>query len=149
MEIKELLTPPVIWFLIGLVLLLLELAIPGLIIFFFGIGAWIVALCLLIFDMGLTAQLLVFGITSILGLLLLRNILRKKFFKEVESNEGSLEEEFIGKIGTAETNLVAGKSGKITFKGTQWNAIADVDIKKGAQVKIIGKESITLKVTAV
>lgn len=149
MEIKELLTPPVIWFLIGLVLLLLELAIPGLIIFFFGIGAWIVALCLLIFDMSLTIQLMVFVASSILGLLLMRKILRKKFFKEDDSIEGSLEDEFIGKTGIAETKLVAGKPGKITFKGTQWNAIAETDIEKGAQVKVIGKDSITLKVTAV
>jgi membrane protein implicated in regulation of membrane protease activity len=149
MEIKELLTPPVIWFLVGLILLLLELAVPGLVIFFFGVGAWIVALCLLLFDMSLTAQLLVFGITSIIGLLLLRKILRKKFFKEDDSNEGSLEEEFIGKIAIAETKLAAGIPGKVSFKGTQWNAIADVDIEKGAQVKVTGKDSITLKVTAI
>lgn len=149
MEIKELLTPPVIWFLIGLVLLLLELAIPGLIIFFFGIGAWIVAICLLVFDMSLTIQLMVFVATSILSLLLMRKILRKKFFKEDDSIEGSLEEEFIGKTGIAETKLVTGKPGKITFKGTLWNAISDTDIEKGAQVKVTGKESITLKVTSV
>ena len=99
--------------------------------------------------MSLTAQLLVFGITSIIGLLLLRRILKRKFFKEDDSNEGSLEEEFIGKTGTAETNLFAGKPGKVNFKGTQWTAIADTDIKKGEQIKVIGKESITLKVTAI
>jgi membrane protein implicated in regulation of membrane protease activity len=149
MELKEILTPPIIWFLIGLVFLLLELAVPGLIIFFFGIGAWIVALCLVFFDMGLTAQLLVFGLTSIVSLLFLRRFLRKKFFKEDESNIGSLDEEFIGKIAVAETNLTSGLPGKVSFKGTQWTAIADSNIKKGAQVKIIDKESITLKVTAI
>jgi membrane protein implicated in regulation of membrane protease activity len=149
MEIKELLTPPVIWFLIGLALLLLELAVPGLIVIFFGVGAWIVAVCLLIFDMSLTAQLLVFGITSIVSLLLLRKFLRKRFFKEVDSNEGSLDDEFIGRIGIAETKLIAGKPGKISFKGTQWTAISDRDIDQGEQVKITGKDSITLKVTGI
>lgn len=148
MEIKELLTPPVIWFLVGLVLLLLELAVPGLIIFFFAIGAWIVALCLLVFDMSLAIQLLVFVLSSVLSLILMRNILRKKFFKEDDSIQGSLEEEFIGKTGIAETKLIAGKPGKITFKGTLWNAIADTDIDKGATVRVVSKDSITLKVTA-
>ena len=47
--IKEFLTPEIIWFLVGLVLLILEFAMPGLIIGFFGVGAWVVAIvCLVI-----------------------------------------------------------------------------------------------------
>jgi inner membrane protein len=144
---KDLLTPPVIWFLVGLVLLLLELVLPGLIIIFFGVGAWIVALCLLFFDLSLTAQFWIFGISSVLGLVLLRRFLKKKFFKEEETTEGSLEAEFIGKKAVTETDLVANKPGKVSFKGTQWTAIADCDIAKGEDVEITGKESITLKVT--
>ena len=46
--LKEFLKPELIWFLIGLVLLLMEFAIPGLVVLFFGIGAWVVAgVCLL------------------------------------------------------------------------------------------------------
>ncbi len=37
--IKDFLSPEVIWFLIGLVLLVLELLLPGLIVGFFGINA--------------------------------------------------------------------------------------------------------------
>jgi hypothetical protein len=70
---KELFTPPVIWLLIGLAFLLLEIAIPGLIIFFFGLGAWIVALLFVFFDPGLTVQLLVFAVSSVFLLLLLFN----------------------------------------------------------------------------
>lgn len=145
---KELLTPPIIWFLIGLVLLLLELAVPGLVLIFFGIGAWIVALCLVFFDMGLTAQLLIFVASSILGLIFLRRLLKDRFFSEKESEEVSLEEEFIGKIAIAETDLESGKPGKVSFKGTLWTAVSDKDISKGSQVKIISKESITLNVTS-
>lgn len=147
---KELLTTPVIWFLIGLVLLLLELVLPGLIVIFFGVGAWIVAIAVLIFpDMGLTTQLWIFAISSVAGLLLLRKFLKNKFFKDDGSNAGSLEEEFIGKTGIAETDLQVGKIGKISFKGTQWSAISDCDIEKGQIVKIIEKESITLKITSI
>lgn len=146
---KELFTTPVIWFLIGLVLLLLELVLPGLIVIFFGIGAWIVAIAVLIFpDMGLTMQLWIFAISSVAGLFLLRKFLKNKFFKDDGSNVGSLEDEFIGKTGIAEIDLKAGKLGKISFKGTQWSAISDCDIEKGQMVKIIDKESITLKITS-
>lgn len=143
---KDLLTPPVIWFLVGVVLLLLELAVPGLIIFFFGFGAWIVALCLVLFDMSPTWQLLIFVITSVVSLLLLRRFLKEKFFRQDESNKASLEEEFIGKIAIAETDLKPGISGKVSFKGTQWTAMSDDTIAKGEQVKITDRDSINLKV---
>ena len=42
--------PAVIWFLVGLGLLLLELALPGLVILFFGAGAWVTALVCAITD---------------------------------------------------------------------------------------------------
>ncbi len=149
MTLQELLTPPVVWFLIGLVFLLLELVIPGLFLIFFGIGAWIVALVLVFFDMSITAQLLIFGSTSVLGLLLLRRFIKDKFFKEDRSGEVSLEEEFINKIAVAKSTLTPGIPGKVSFKGTQWSAISDKEIEKGSRVKIIGKESITLQVTTI
>lgn len=33
--------PELVWFIIGLVLFLLELVLPGFVIFFFGVGAWV------------------------------------------------------------------------------------------------------------
>ena len=58
-------------------------------------------------------------------------------------------DEFIGKIAIAETNLVTGRQGRVDFKGTTWNAISDIDIKAGDQVKILNKDSITLIVTKI
>ena len=145
---KEFFTTPVIWFLIGLGLLLLELVLPGLIVIFFGAGAWIVALAVLFFpEIGLALQLGIFAVFSILGLLIFRKILKNRFFKEGDSQEGSLEEEFIGKTAIAETDIDKGQTGKVSFKGTNWSAISDCDIKKGATVVITQKDSITLKVT--
>ncbi len=42
--IKEYLKPEIIWFLVGIALLIMEFAAPGLIIAFFGAGACIVAI---------------------------------------------------------------------------------------------------------
>ena len=147
MDLNEFFTPPVIWFLIGLVLLLLELAIPGLIIIFFGIGAWITALCLKFFDISLNVQLLIFLTTSVLSLVMLRNYLKKKFLDKDPAKDDTLEDEFIGKTAVTETNLKAGVSGKINFRGTIWNAISDTNVKAGEEIKIVNKESITLHVT--
>ena len=72
--------PELVWFIIGLVLFLLELVLPGFVIFFFGVGAWITALLCLIANPGFNLQAIVFGVTSILSLLLLRKMIQKRFF---------------------------------------------------------------------
>ena len=77
--LNEWLKPEIIWFLIGLVLLVLEFSAPGLIIAFFGVGAWVVALVTLFIDISLTTQLIIFLVTSVLMLVFLRKYLQKVF----------------------------------------------------------------------
>ncbi len=138
--------PEVVWFLIGLAFFLLEFIIPGLIVLFFGIGAWITAIFCLIFDIGINIQLLIFIFTSILSLMFLRKYFKKIFVGKGEDAAEDLWEEFIGKTAVLETNVEKGKRGKISFKGTTWDVESEVFIKKGSTVKIIGKESIVLKI---
>lgn len=137
-------TPTVIWFLIGLVLLLLELIIPGFVIIFFGVGAWITAVVCLIFNIGVNIQLAVFTFSSVLLLLLLRRYLRKQFFSEDKSVVETLADEFLGKTAVVESDIKKGFPGKVSFKGTTWTAMSDETAKKGQLVEIIGKESINL-----
>jgi membrane protein implicated in regulation of membrane protease activity len=42
-------SPIIIWFVVGLVLILMEFVIPGLVIVFFGLGAWVAAIFVAIF----------------------------------------------------------------------------------------------------
>jgi membrane protein implicated in regulation of membrane protease activity len=137
-------TPTVIWFLIGLVLLLLELILPGFVIIFFGAGAWVTAVVCLIFPIGINMQVAVFTFSSVILLLLLRKYLRKQFFSESRSGVETLTDEFIGKTAVVESDIKKGYPGKVSFKGTTWNALSDKTIKKGQSVEIIGKESISL-----
>lgn len=53
MDFTFLKEPAMVWFLIGLVLIVSEFAVPGLVIIFFGLGAWATALALLAIDMSL------------------------------------------------------------------------------------------------
>lgn len=137
--------PVVIWFLIGFVLLLLELAMPGLIIIFFGIGAWLTAFSCMLFTPDLSWQLFIFIITSVASLLLLRRWLLNIFFKKKDKEE-TLVDEFIGQKAIVETDINAGRGGKVIFKGAPWEAFSDVVIKAGEQVEIVSKESIKLNV---
>jgi membrane protein implicated in regulation of membrane protease activity len=141
--------PEVIWFIIGLILLILEFFAPGLLIVFFGIGAWITALFCLLFNPGINWQIFIFLVISVLSLVLLRKYLKKILFKDEHVPEDTLTDEFIGKTGVVEEAIQSGKPGKINFKGTSWTAESDYDLEEGHQVMIISKESIVLKVVPI
>jgi len=147
---KEWLKPELIWFLIGLVLMLMEFVIPGFIIFFFGVGAWIVALICLIAGININTQLIIFLVTSVLLLVFLRKWMKTIFVGYKKYGQPSDDDmaEFTGKkaVVTKRIDPVAG--GKIEFHGTSWSAETDGigPIDEGAVVEITGKQGLTLKV---
>jgi len=146
--IKDFLRPEIIWFLTGLVMLILEFALPGLIIAFFGVGAWIVAFVCLITDIELNTQLIIFIICSVLSLLCLRKWLKGIFLGHTGSKQNLKEnlDEFIGQKAVVKEKIVPKAGGKVEFHGTNWLAQADEEIAEGAMVQIISKDNITLKV---
>ena len=137
--------PAVIWFLVGLGLLLLELVLPGLVILFFGAGAWVTALVCTITDVNLNWQILIFLVASLLGLVLLRKYLKKRFFMRSDKEIDDQLEEFIGRRALAIDDFKNG-SGKVEFKGTQWTARSSEPVSKGDWVIIRSKDSLTFKV---
>ena len=73
--------PVLIWFLAGLAFIIFEFALPGIILVFFGVGAWITSLTTWAgLTPGWTSQLLTFSISSVFLLVLLRRWFRAKFF---------------------------------------------------------------------
>ena len=132
----------VIWFVVGFVLFLLEFAIPGLILFFFAVGAWIVAILSLFVDISINTQLIIFLASSLVTILLFRNWVKKMIWSKKLPTQ--LEDEFIGKTGRAETSIAPGRNGKVNFKGTTWDARSDDIIAEGENVTIVGNDSILL-----
>lgn len=132
----------VIWFVLGFAFFLLEFVVPGLILFFFAVGAWVVAILSLFIDLSINAQLIIFLTASILTILLFRKWVKKIMWSRRHSSE--IEDEFIGKTGKAETYIAPGTVGKVDFKGTSWDARSEDIIDKGENVIITGNESILL-----
>ena len=137
------LSAAVLWFIIGFIFFLLEFAIPGFILFFFGLGAWVAALASLMGDISINLQLAIFLGTSILTVLLFRNWVKNKLGMMRASSE-TLPDEIIGKTATAETNISSGHQGKVYFRGASWQATSEDQIEPGETVQIIGNESIIL-----
>ena len=151
-SLKDFFSPEIIWFIIGLILMLSEFVMPGLIIAFFGAGAWVVAiLCMIIPGISLNLQLFIFLISSIVLLLALRKQLAKVFkgFEKQKNPAGEDVDDFVGHRATVLKAILPNKKGKIEFHGTAWDAEADEEIGEGQIVEIIGKESITLKVKSI
>ena len=150
-SLKEYLKPEIIWFVIGVVMLILEFTMPGLIMFFFGVGACLVGFLCLLFDLSLNAQLIIFILSSIILLLTLRRWLKTVFTGRIKSKQESDEglAEFIGERAVVIEPISPKVKGKVEFHGTNWLAKAEVEIKKGSTVEIVGKENITLKVKSI
>lgn len=145
---QDWLRPELVWFLIGLVLLLVEFAAPGLVIFFFGLGAWLVALVCFVVDIGINVQLILFLVSSFLFLVLLRRKLRT-FFEGKRSGFENLDDrldEYVGRKVSVVKAIVPNVAGKVEFHGTDWEAEADEDIPEGTVVEIVEKNNITFKV---
>jgi membrane protein implicated in regulation of membrane protease activity len=147
---KEWLKPELIWFIAGLIMFLAEFAMPGLIIFFFGVGAWLVALICLFTDISINIQLTLFLIASILLLVSLRKWLKNIFVGRTGQKESDDEilQEFVGEKAVVTRVIDPQTGGKVEFHGTNWNADADEIIDQGTSVEIIGRNNITLKVKA-
>ncbi len=146
---KEFLRPEVLWFLIGVILLVMELMVPGLIIFFFGLGAcFTAAICYFYPTITLNMQIILFLIASIVFLVCLRWWLRKIFsgLTATKKELGEHRSEFIGEKATVIEAIAPGRRGKVEFHGTDWQAEAERTIEPGTVVEIIGQDNIVLKV---
>ena len=135
--------PAVIWFLVGLGLLLLELVLPGLVILFFGVGAWVTALVCAVTNINLNVQILIFLVASLLGLGLLRKYLKNRFFSKRDEEVRDQLEEFIGHKAQA-VQPFSGGEGKVEFKGAQWSARCDGPVDQGQWLTIVSKDGLTL-----
>jgi len=133
---------------VGIIMLLLEFTMPGLIIFFFGVGACVVGILCLIFDLSLNAQLIIFILSSVAFLLLLRKHARRIFRGHVDEEQDIAEnlKDFLGEKAIVIKKITPKVRGKVEFHGTNWIAVSHEEITKGAAVEIIGKENLTLKV---
>lgn len=149
--LKEFLKPELIWFLIGLLLLLAEFAIPGLIVLFFGVGAWIVAVACLVAAPSLNVQLGIFIGSSVLSLVLLRRWLKGMFMGHVTGTQDLNEDlnEFVGERAMVMQAITGKQPGKVELHGTNWKAEADAEIPEGAVVEVVAKDNLTLKVKAI
>lgn len=137
-------SPQVVWALIGLLLLIAELATLSFILCFIGLGALVVALTAwLDVTPSLQGQLIVFTISSLSLLLLLRKTAKKLF-----SGHADMQPDYLGQKVKVSKSIPSGGEGTIQYRGSDWLAFSDASetIPEGTFVQIEIIEGIRVKV---
>jgi membrane protein implicated in regulation of membrane protease activity len=139
------------WFVLGLALLILEVATPGVLVFvFFGVGAWVVMLCLVVLPLPPAIQWGAFIAVSVALLVLLRRHLAGLFNKRSAQGRGdSLQEpmvagSYLGRVVEVVEDVAPGRPGLVELNGTNWRAESAAGVSKGARARILEVRDLTL-----
>jgi len=137
-----------LWLYFGAFLMLLELASPGFVIFFFGLSAATVGLFRFAFGeaFSMTWQLAAFSAFAILYLAVLRRYMKKVFSGAAEGAGADFDNEYAGRAGKVTEAIEPPKSGRVMIGDAEWTAAADAPIAAGTDVKVISQNNLTMKV---
>lgn len=145
----ELNTPSLLWFLAGIVLFLLELSMPGFILFFFAAGAWLTAVVSWLYPVSLNGQILVFIVASLVSLLVLRRFVRKAFAGRAAGAREDRVQAEPGVRVTVVLDINPPAEGKIKYSGTTWRARAHGAIAAGEIAEIVEQDGMVMTVKRV
>lgn len=135
------------WLLLGLLLVLAEMASPGgFYIIFFGIAAIVVgSLATAGLDGPLWLQLLLFAVLSVTAILLFRSRLLRTFQRTPQQPPV---DELVGEIGTARGDLPPGIVGHVELRGTVWSArnTSSTTLTSGMRCRVVRVDGLLLHV---
>jgi len=138
------------WLVGGVLLILLELVIPSFFVLWFGLGAVLVALLMLLAgDLSLTTQLLVWAAASVAMVILWFKVFRPDQHKTLV---GTADGAVIGEVGLLVGAVEPFQRGKVRFQrpilgAEEWACMADAAIAAGERVKVVSVEGNYVKVT--
>lgn len=142
----DLTTPSLLWFISGIILLLLEMSVPGFILFFFGVGAWLTAIACLLYPLTLTSQLLLFTCSSLVALLTLRSFMNKIFSGSTASRDSDNALALPGEQVVVVNDILPPAEGKVKYSGTTWRARAKEKLYAGEMVEIVLQDGLIMEV---
>ena len=140
-----------LWLYFGAFLMLMELASPGFVVFFFGLSASTVGLLRFLLGDAFSAtwQLVAFSALSILYLAFLRRWMRQVFSGKVSSTDENFGDELAGRTGKVTEGIPPQGSGRALIGDAEWTAVADAPIAAGTPVRVVWNKNLTVKVEPV
>jgi len=136
------------WWVLGVVLLVMEILVPGTFFLWMAVAAGIVGALLLMFaDMGWKLQLLIFSVLSVATIAGWQVWLRRHPTETDDSTLNRRGAQYVGRRLTLSEPLVNGR-GRLHIDDTYWNAatVDGADLETGTKVTVTAVEGTELKV---
>ena len=139
------------WMIVGIALVLFELAVPAFFLIWFGLGALVVGLIALITPIPLGGQIAIWIAASITFIALWVKIFRAHVHR---TRIGLSTGQFAGELGLVTRDIKPFQRGQIRFQkpilGSEaWEAIANEEIAAGERVRVLDVEGQILRVAKV
>jgi membrane protein implicated in regulation of membrane protease activity len=137
------------WMVLGIALMLLELAVPAFFLVWFGVGAIIVGVLLLaVPEVGFAWQIVLWSACSLAFIFLWFKVFRPNMHK---TGAGMSRGALVGEVGLVTRDIRPFEKGQIRFQkpilgDETWEALAEVEIRAGERVRVLDVEGNTLKV---
>jgi membrane protein implicated in regulation of membrane protease activity len=137
------------WIVLGIALMLLELAVPAFFVIWFGAGALIVGLVLLAVPaLSFAWQIIIWSACSLLLIWFWFKVFRPNMHK---TRAGMSRGALVGEIGLVTRDIRPFEKGQIRFQkpilgDETWEALAEEEIRTGDRVRVLDVEGNTLKV---
>ena len=137
------------WEIAGIALVLLELAVPAFFVIWFGFGAMLVGLVLLLAPgLALSAQIGVWVLASVAMTVLWFRVFKRSQHKTLV---GTAAGEVIGEIGLLVSAVAPFERGKVRFQrpvlgAEEWVCMAESAIAAGERVRVVSVEGSYVKV---
>ena len=140
-----------LWIYAGALLVLLELVVPGFVLYFFGLSAATVGLMRFAFGEAftLTWQLAAFSAFSVLYIAILRRMLKKVFVGGKVETKTDFDNESVGRLGKVTAEIRPPLAGRVLIGDAEWTAVASEPLVAGVDVKVVAQENLTMKVERV
>jgi membrane protein implicated in regulation of membrane protease activity len=123
--------PTIIWFIVGIILIILELFAPGMILIWFGMGALAAGFSSYLIN-SIILQLVIFIIISLSFLLFVRKYTIR--LEKTPPQVGS--ERFIGEKAKVIKKIKKDEYGYVIINGEEWRATSNIDIDKNEWVLV-------------
>ena len=139
-----------IWIYVGTALLILEVIVPGFVLCFFGLAALSVGALRFVFGeaFDLAWELAAFSAFSVAYIVLLRRWFKRALVGD-KQNDADLKDDNLGRVGKVTSAIEPPLSGRVMLGDAEWTAAADQPIEKGANVKVVAQQNLTMKVEEV
>ena len=133
------------WWVLAAIMLVFEMLLPGVVFLFLAIGAAAAGFALLVVaDLSLEMQLVLFAVLTVASAIGLRPTLRRLQTQTTNPNLNARGQALVGKIFVLDQPILAGR-GRVTLGDGSW-IVTGPDMVAGAKVRVAAVDGTELKV---